>query len=103
MGKQFPNVHSRYGAPMGRSESKGDPGAPYKFRVYRVNLNSGGYDDGGAYWGHGAPLYCAEAWQVWDESDGTDYGNARQFMRAKDREAAKAIVREQYPNSKFFR
>jgi hypothetical protein len=25
-----------------------------------VPIDSGGYDPGGAYWGHGAPLYCVE-------------------------------------------
>lgn len=30
-----------------------------KWQLQRVQLNSGGYDSGGAYWGIGAPLYCA--------------------------------------------
>lgn len=73
MGKQFPNVNSTYGAPMGRVE-KGTPQTPKSVRVFRVRLNAGGYDDGGAYWGHGLPLFCA--------TDGRDY---RHFVRAIDR------------------
>lgn len=73
MGKQFPDVNSAYGAPVGRVE-KGTPQAPKSVRVFRVRLNSGGYDDGGAYWGCGLPLFCA--------TDGEDY---RQFVRATSR------------------
>jgi hypothetical protein len=55
---QFPKVNCRFGAPMGRHESTvADPGE--KVSLFRVNLDSGGYDDGGAYWGFGQPLYCA--------------------------------------------
>jgi len=42
-----------------------------------VNLDSGGYDDGGAYWGRGEPLYCA-----------TDDMGYREFVRAPDRRRA---------------
>ena len=44
-----PKVHSQYGAPMGR------PGYGYGadpttlFQLRRIRINSGGYDDGGAY------------------------------------------------------
>lgn len=73
MGKQFPNVNSTYGAPMGRV-AKGTPQKPKSVRVFRVRLDSGGYDDGGAYWGCGLPLFCA--------TDGEDY---RQFTRTTSR------------------
>jgi hypothetical protein len=76
MGKQFPKVSARYGAPMGRSESPlGE--APRSVRVFRVRINSGGYDDGGAYWGLGKPLFCA----VCDEG-------GRRFVRADGRLSA---------------
>lgn len=81
MGKQFPNVNSAHGAPMGRV-AKGTPQTPKSVRVFRVRLNSGGYDDGGAYWGHGLPLFCA-----------TDYEDYRQFTRAVDRLHAIADLR----------
>ncbi len=70
---QFPKVNQVYGAPLGRSSS-----APAgKVRVFRVKIDSGGYDDGGAYWGIGQPLYCAL---------GTDGGRA--FTRADSRLSA---------------
>lgn len=83
MKKQFCPVNSRYGAPMGRS-SYGVPEqcAPKSIRVFKVNLDSGGYDDGGAYWGHGDALYCA--------TDDADY---RDFTRAKSRARAVAAFK----------
>lgn len=78
-------VHSRYGAPLGRRSS---PSLSGKVRLARVRLNQGGYDDGGAYWGPGEPLWRAE--------DGE--GNER-FLRAGDRGAAKA----QIPGCTFYR
>lgn len=51
--------------------------AENKIRVFMVRLDSGGYDDGGAYWGFGQSLYCA--------TDGADY---RQFTRANGRLSA---------------
>lgn len=78
MGRQFADVASRYGAPMGRRQSGYlETDMPRAVRLYRVRLDSGGYDDGGAYWGIGAPLWCAE----------DDDGN-RQFVRAGSRERA---------------
>ena len=43
-------------------------------RLFRVNLDSGGYDDGGAYWGHGTALWCAR-----------DRSGGEKFVRAVDR------------------
>jgi hypothetical protein len=74
---QFPDVSSPYGAPMGRSGSFPGQRPDGKLRVYRVRLDRGGYDDGGAYWGTGEPLYCAE--------DGDTF---RTFTRAYDRQEA---------------
>jgi hypothetical protein len=75
MAKQFEDVGSRYGAPMGRREYGRFPLG--KVRLFRVRINSGGYDDGGAYWGIGQPLYCA-----------TDDDEYREFTRAWTREDA---------------
>lgn len=77
---QFQKMNLSRGAPMGRSESPlGD--APRSIRLFRVNLDSGGYDDGGAYWGRGAPLYCAQC----DEG-------GRQFVRAASRNRAALML-----------
>jgi hypothetical protein len=59
MAKQFPHVSGKYGAPCGRRESPLSD-MPRSVRVFRIRLDSGGYDDGGAYWGKGLNLYCAQ-------------------------------------------
>jgi hypothetical protein len=92
------NVSSRYGAPMGRMGAKGDPDWPYRFNLSRLRLNSVGYDAGGAYWGLGQPLYWASAL-----SGDAGVSDVEVFFRAKDREAAKAFILEEYPEAKFHR
>ena len=51
-------VNCKYGAPMGRYSDN-----PTNFDGLPVTLSlvtlTDGYDDGGAYWGDGAPLFCA--------------------------------------------
>lgn len=79
MGKQFARVNSQYGAPMGRREFGPMPDHGRKIRIFRVRIDSGGYDDGGAYWGAGKPLFCA--------TDNADY---RRFIRADSRLSAVA-------------
>lgn len=79
MTKQFVEVNSTYGAPMGRRDFGPMPDHGRTIRVFRVRLDVGGYDDGGAYWGHGKPLFCA--------TDGEDY---RRFIRADSRLCAVA-------------
>lgn len=59
MGKQFENVSSRYGAQMGRHCVPDLDTTRGTVRLFAVRLDSGGYDDGGAYWGHGGAIYCA--------------------------------------------
>lgn len=89
---QFPHVDGKYGAPMGRREyNDGDYSA--KVRLFRVKLDSGGYDQGGAYWGTPSNLYCA-----------TDGAGFRVFVRAESREAAKAkVVADNAPGLTFYR
>ena len=82
MKKQFENLGSRYGAPMGRPTWNEPPTKPHSVRVFKVMIDSQGYDDGGAYWGTGKPLYCA-----------TDGANYRQFTRADTRLQAIAEFR----------
>jgi hypothetical protein len=92
---------NRYGAAMGRNPwaPSGAVGAPVDERflpadtadhlyLRRVRLDSSGYDQGGAYWGHGTPLYCA-----WDSQ-----GRVR-YLRAASRAKAKA----QFPAARFYR
>ncbi len=73
---QFHDVSSPYGAPMGRRSQELCPTG--KVRLFRVRLNNGGYDDGGAYWGCGQALWCAED---------VEEGNWT-FVRAPSRAAA---------------
>jgi hypothetical protein len=70
-------VDAKYGAPMGRRQ---DPVEEFVEPVclQKVPMIDGDYDEGGAYWGGGTPLYCA-----WD-----DEGHAV-YVRAKDSSAAK--------------
>ena len=84
--------YTQYGAQMGRkTDLPRDTTA--KIHLQRVRLDSGGYDKGGAYWGIGAPLFCA-----WCNSeDGVEVLTA--YARAYDREHAKGL----FPNAKFYR
>lgn len=87
MGKQFADCVSQYSAPMGRRETRITPDnmpAERSLRLFRVRLDRGGYDDGGAYWGAGQPLYCLRG-------DGP-VEEIRVFVRANSREAAKAAL-----------
>lgn len=83
-------VSSRYGAPMGRAEWPAEPVGPV--RLFRVKIDAGGYDSGGAYWGLGLPLYCA-----------TDGEGFRVFVRALDRTAAARDVTDRYPGCRVRR
>lgn len=99
-------VGGPYGAPMGRPSYDLLPGdtnrrKPLLFRLYRVRLDAGGYDSGGAYWGIGAPLYCAEAENP-DAACAQDEW-IEMFFRAYGRDGAKEIVREKYPAARFYR
>lgn len=82
---QFSKVNSQYGAPMGRRNTGNAP-VDKTVSVFRVRLDSGGYDDGGAYWGHGAPIYCA--------TDGADY-----FATCRADSRLRAIVELDLPAS----
>ena len=47
---KFPSGCSQYGAQMGRRDNITENNFPVKFRLFEVELDSGGYDNGGAYW-----------------------------------------------------
>jgi hypothetical protein len=86
---------------MGRATSTDhDKSESLKFRLAQVRLNNGGYDDGGAYWGHGAPLFVLEC--ETDDADG--YRLTRLFMRAPSRAQLKLDVLEHwFKNARFYR
>lgn len=84
MGKQFEDVDCSRGAQFGRREDGYlETDIQHYVRLFRVNLDSGGYDDGGAYWGNtaGEYLYCAI------DGDGN-----RKFVRASSRTRAAFIL-----------
>ena len=88
----MPDVSARYGAPMGRTPARpADCAEPLAVTLCRVDINPGGYDNGGAYWGTGAPLY-------WVESV---CGTLSEYFRAADRTAARAHVLASYPGARF--
>lgn len=96
---KLPEVSTKYGAPMGRPNAapanwQADP-EPRSLRLAKIPLDSGGYDSGGAYWGHspshgagrGQQLYCLA----------TRDGEPLAFVRASRRlTAAMALGVPQY-------
>lgn len=81
-----PDVSSRYGAPMGRrSGTMVNLDTAERLQLFQIRLDSGGYDAGGAYWGHHQRLYCA-----------MDQHGETVFFRARDRDAAKAHIRAEH-------
>jgi len=90
MSIKLPDVNCKYGAPMGRFPYCKDFTA--RVRLFKVRLDSGGYDSGGAYWGIGTPLYC-----VYSKDE------VMKFYRAKNRQEAKEKVLEEYPEFRFYR
>lgn len=87
-------VSNKYGAPPGR-RGRDEGALLLGVRVYlrRLRLDGGGYDEAGAYWGVGAPIYWAY----------TLDGALDITMRASSREAAKATLLADYPGIRFYR
>lgn len=85
-----------------------------RFYLRRVRLDSGGYDSGGSYWGHGGALFEAftadgcefQVLRIWpDDLRAAVLEDPRIVMlpaRKREREAAKHAVREAYPTARFF-
>lgn len=94
MAQQFENVSAKHGAPMGRRHTGSGMIAilpASSIRLFRVKLDSGGYDDGGAYWGIesvGKLLYCAQALEYIEGED----VHLQLFVRAKDRKEAAELL-----------
>lgn len=91
-------VSCKYGAPMGRPGAHPGDDPRCIIRVRRVRLDSGGYDEGGAYWGHGQPLWYASGI---DEFEGARSA-IEDFTRAPSKTAAIAYWREQWPNARIW-
>lgn len=89
MKQQFPDVSSKYGAPMGRDDFVHNPDA--EVTLFKVRFVDGDYDDGGAYWGGYEPLYCAR----------DDEGEVQTFIRADSRKAAEAALLADHPDLKI--
>lgn len=94
-------VSSKYGAPMGRRSTRGDADTAYNVVIRKVDLDSGGYDIGGAYWGTPSNLWRYFADPIWDEETQTEAEGFEEFVRAADYDAVKAIVMEAYPNAQI--
>ena len=84
------------GAALGRATiQEGDPTAfTGKLTLRKVRLDSGGYDPNGTYFGWGEPLY-------WCSCE-TDEHYIDFILRAPNRITAKRLVREDYPNARFY-
>lgn len=74
------------GACMGRPNIVPPDYNGERLSLRRVPFVDGGYDQGGAYWGTPADLWCA-----WGE---TETEQMEIFVRANDRDAAKLAVRK---------
>src|SRR5690606_19725422 len=93
------NVSSMYGAPMGRRSFRPEGEPEGKIRIHYVTIDSGGYDNGGAYWGirqMGQRLY-----RVLGET--LDGEPIEMFRDAKCRAEVKEYVLDHYPTAKFYR
>jgi len=65
---------------------------PRQFYLRQIPLDSGGYDSGGSYWGHGERLYRFESVD----------GAAEGYLRADRRPGAMVEIRKSYPAAVFF-
>lgn len=92
----FPLACSQFGASMGRAESYHSVSPAGKLRIYRVPLDSGGYDPGGAYWGHGGPLYCVEGEGTNTHTTEPQDDTFIHYFRAWDRAAAYRRMARQF-------
>lgn len=86
-------VNCRYGSPLGRVSwcKAGTSPKPSDIRSQRIRLDSGGYDEGGAYWGHGSPMYyvtdVGETFEFFarERSRGAAVESAMEFLAANPR------------------
>ena len=85
---QLPAANCSRGAPMGRPECT--DGLDEPARCFYLRFEDAVYDEGGAYWGMPANVYCAK----------NDAG-LQLFVRADNRRKAKQHFKERYPQLKW--
>lgn len=79
------------GAALGRSSIHGELGKDESLSIIRKQLDTGGYDENGTYFGLGDPLFWVSS-----EDGGIDY-----VLRAKDIGEARAQVAADYPGTRI--
>lgn len=84
---------AKHGAPMGDGDRIPDGGVLPKLHVQRIAFVDGDYGADGTYWGGSEPLYCA-----FDKR-----GTTRIYVRAVSRDQAIDILKDTYPDAKFWR
>lgn len=92
-------AYSERGADMGRRNQLPDvTDVPVRLRLQKMRMEDGDYDQGGAYWGANINHKIGDMYAAWGEW-GTQ---VRVFVRAHDRDEAKAKVLEILPRAVFF-
>lgn len=86
-----PPRDGRYGAPLGRM-SASDLSSERPIHLRKVDLDAGGYDRGGVYWGHGGGMYAAR-----------DCEGDVVYLRAASRTDAIRELRETMPAGEVLR
>lgn len=81
-------VDTRRGAPMARPDVHASFLPEKRVRLNKLRIDDGGYDNGGAYWGLGEPLYCAYYFE--------DDDQFVLYFRAKNRTAAREYLQEYF-------
>ena len=90
----LPNVSSKYGAPMGRSDSyPDDRNAAIALEIERLIWVDGDYDQGGCYWGH------VEGDYIWRFTGSDGENRVEVFIRARTEAEALAKLGEDLPNA----
>lgn len=96
MKTKLSEVSCKYGAPMGRSNRiPKDIDTAGKLYLEKLRWVDGAYDQGGAYWGMGNPIYRA--------SGESETEQVEIFVRAIDREDAKVQIKEIFEGATFHR
>lgn len=94
------------GSQMGRRNIlPDDRNAPAKLHLVRLKFVDGAYDRWGTYWGGPANLYIAFTAHFLSPNYSAEvlHNDTQIFIRAESRDEAKAKVREQLPNARFYR
>jgi len=100
---ELPKACDKYGASMGRSSILPvDTNVSVQLRLIHLDLDSGGYDKGGAYWGFPNNLYWAESIDEFPVSYSLN-SKLQLSVRASSREEAKSKIKDILPNATFFR